>query len=396
MVEFNKKVLGNGLTVLFEKRDVPVTTVMLATKFGSIYEKSEEKGIAHFIEHLVFKGTKKRTALDISSELECVGGVLNAFTDEEETAFHVKLPSNHLALAIEVIFDIFFNPLFSEEEIKKEANVICEEIKMYKDNPPSYVINKIKECLYHPPFGEFIAGSEKTVLNIKREDIIKKHKEFYVPQNSILCVVGNNSFDEIIALAEAFSPMINSKLNVSKRVVLKNENIKEERVNLEQANVVLGFHMPFNSLLDRASAEVFSSILGDGMSSKLFTEIRERRGLAYSVKSLIEKGKEYSYLLIYIGTEKSHIDEVISLCLSEFKKMGFISQNELDLGKQKCLGSYDVESEASDNVALKLILHEIQGKVDNYYNLKNSIKEVSLEEIKKISQIVNYSSFVLA
>ena len=129
-MKFSKKVLDNGLMVLHEKRDVPVTTVMLAVKYGAAYEKGEEKGMAHFMEHLCFKGTEKRTVEEIAREVESVGGILNAFTHEEVTAYHVKLPSKHLEIAMDVIFDVFFNASFPEEEVEKEANVVCEEIKI--------------------------------------------------------------------------------------------------------------------------------------------------------------------------------------------------------------------------------------------------------------------------
>lgn len=396
MVEFNRIVLDNGLTILHEKRDVNVTTVMLATKFGSLYEEVEEKGIAHFIEHLAFKGTKNRSALQIAFELERVGGVLNAFTDEEETAFHVKLPSGKIDLAIDVIFDIFFNPIFPEEEVKKEAKVICEEIKMYKDSPARHVINKIKECLYEPPFGLFGAGDEETVLKLTKTDLVKKHSRFYNPQNSILCVVGNNSFEEVVSLAKKFSSKNKSDFPYFKEIKLQNFKKIEKRPEVEQANIVIGMHMPISSSLDKASSEVFSTILGGGMSSKLFTEIREKRGLAYAVKTFLEKGKNYSYLGIYIGTEKSKVDEVIKICLEEFKKMGEISLKELEDGKQQLLGNYEVDSESSDSAALHLILSEIAGKAEDYYNFKELVNLVSLKDIKKISEIKDYASFVLS
>ena len=202
MVKFSKIKLKNGLTVLHEKRDVSVTTVMLGVKYGSAYESEKEKGIAHFIEHLCFKGTKKRNTKQIAFELEKVGGILNAFTAEEETAYHVKLPSEHLELAMDVIFDIFFNPLFPEEEVKKEANVICEEIKMYHDNPRAHVFEQIKKGLYKYPFGMFGAGTQENVRGMTRQQLFDKHREIYSPGNSVLVVVGNNEFEEVVKFAE--------------------------------------------------------------------------------------------------------------------------------------------------------------------------------------------------
>jgi len=204
-MKFQKTKLKNGLTVLFEKRDVPVTTVMLATRYGAMYESEEEKGIAHFIEHLGFKGTKKRGVKQIAEEVEKVGGILNAFTHEEITAYHVKLPSEHLGVAMDVIFDVFFNASFPEAEVEKEGNVICEEIKMYRDSPRAHVLERIKGNLYRGAAGMFIGGTDESVRGMSREQLFKRHREVYVPSNSVLCVVGNNDFDEIVSLAEKLS-----------------------------------------------------------------------------------------------------------------------------------------------------------------------------------------------
>jgi len=396
-MEFKKKTLKNGLTILFEKRDVPVTTVMLATKFGAVYENAEEKGIAHFIEHLCFKGTKTRTPREIAFEVESVGGNLNAFTSEEETAYHVKLPSQHLELAMNVIFDIFFNPIFPEEEIKKEANVICEEIKMYEDDPRNHTIEQIKSCLYKAPFGMFIAGTQENVKSMSREQLMSKHDKYYFPGNSILAVVGNNDFEEVVKLAEKFSNYqnIEDKANIPE---IKEFNLekKESRDNLQQANIAIGFHFPKISEKERYSAEVFSAILGEGMSSKLFTEVREKRGLAYAVKAIQDTGKNYGYFIIYIGTEKAKIDEVIKICVEEFSKMKFISEKELEDGKKQVSGNYDVESEDSSNAAISLILEEIGGDAENHYKFKEEIKKVSLEDIKALASKTEYSYFVLS
>ena len=196
MVEFKQKVLKNGLTIIHEKRDVSVTTLLLGVKYGSRYEDEKEKGIAHFIEHLCFKGTEKRTTKQIAEEIENIGGILNAFTSEDVTAYHAKFPSEHLANVGEVIFDIFFNPTFPLEEVKRESEVICEEIKMYYDNPRAHVLDQIKSQLYEKPFGMFIAGTQEIVKGLNREKLLEKHRQIYVPKNSVLVIVGNNSFSE--------------------------------------------------------------------------------------------------------------------------------------------------------------------------------------------------------
>ncbi len=394
-MEFNKKMLDNGLTVIHEKRDVPVTTVMLAVKYGSAYEDAKEKGIAHFIEHLCFKGTEKRNTKEIAESLEKVGGTLNAFTSEEMTAYHVKLPSKHLGLAMDVIFDIFFNPVFPEEEVKKEANVICEEIRMYNDNPRAHVMERIKSCLYESPFGMFIAGTEENVGGMTREKLIEKHRRVYSPENAILCVVGNNNFEEILKLAEDFS--VSRGMNrVNEQVIKKiNLKLKEKREGIQQVNIAIGFHFPKFSDKDRYAAEVFTTILGDGMSSKLFTEVREKRGLAYAVKADIGSGKNYGYMIIFIGTDKKNEEEAIRICLEEMKKMENTSLKELEEAKQQVLGSYDVDAESSNDRAVNLILEEVSGKAEDYLDYANNINKVDLEDLKKLARFEDYSCFSL-
>ena len=400
MVEFNKKTLDNGMIVLHEKRDVPVTTVMLGTRYGSAYEKEEEKGIAHFIEHLCFKGTEKRTAKEIACEVEKTGGLLNAFTAEEMTAYYVKLPSRHLNMAMDVLFDIFFNPVFPEEDVAREANVICEEIRMYNDEPRMHVLKRIKENLYKKPFGIFAAGLQENVKKFKREDLLKRHREVYVPENSVLCVVGNNDFDDVVKIAEEFSRDVKRDLvkhNVAE-VSLNNLNNEEKRDNLQQANICLGFHFPRLGEKERYAAEVFSAILGQGMSSVLFTEVREKRGLAYAVRTFLELGREYGYMLIYIGTDKSKTKEVEEICLQKFHDMKDLNEEDIIEGKKQVIGNHDVDKEESNNTALNLIYEEICNPcvgAESYYKYKENIENVSLDDIKKIADKTEYASFKL-
>jgi predicted Zn-dependent peptidase len=394
-MEFKKKVLENGLTILFEKRDVPVTTVMLAAKYGAAYETSEEKGMAHFMEHLCFKGTEKRDVRQISSEVERVGGDLNAFTHEEVTAYHVKLPSEHLKIAMDVIFDIFFNATFPEEEVKKEGGVICEEIKMYEDNPHMHTIENIKKNLYEAPFGDFIGGSQENVRGMNREVLFEKHRKMYIPKNSILCVVGNNDFDEIINLVKS---MKMSEGEVEKRVpeiVKKTKISREKREGISQTNLALGFHFPLANEKQRYAAEIFSAILGEGMSSRLFSEVREKRGLVYGVKTDLDLGENYGYMIIWAGTDGEKEKEVIDICLKEFSKMEQVTEEELTQAKIQVIGNRHVENEGSNDTAVNLVLEEISGDANDYYKYEEKINSVTLDEIKELSKRIEYSSFSL-
>jgi len=394
-MKFNKKVLQGGLTVLHEKRDVPVTTVMLATKYGAAYESAEEKGIAHFIEHLCFKGTEKRNVKQIADEVEKVGGDLNAFTHEEITAYHVRLPSEHLNIAMDVIFDIFFNASFPGAEVEKEGNVICEEIKMYRDNPRMHVLDKIKNNLYEKPFGDFIGGTKETVKGITREQLFAKHRSVYVPKNSILCVVGNNNFEEVLKLAEDLC--VERESVEIKKPEIKFREVKdvEKRGDIHQANLALGFHFPVLGGGGRYAAEVFSTILGQGMSSKLFSEVREKRGLVYGVKSELDLGKNYGYMIIWAGTDPEKVKEVIDISLKEYGKMGEITEEELKAAKVQVIGNRHVESEGSNDTAVNLIMEEASGNAEDYYEYEKNINSVILKDIKELAKISEYASFSL-
>ncbi|MFH0808440.1 MAG: pitrilysin family protein [archaeon] len=395
-MKFQKKVLSNGLTVLFEKRDVDVTTVMLGVRYGSGYDSVEEKGMAHFIEHLCFKGTEKRTAKQIIDELEKIGGVVNACTSNEWTSYFAKLPSKHLDVAMDVIFDIFFNATFPEEDVEKEASVICEEIKMYRDNPMRHTLEGLEENLFEAPFGISGTGNPEVVKAMTRKQLLKKHGEVYVPSNSILCVVGNNNFEEIISLVEKLSlDKKKGKACVIPKVVVQNINNKETRAGLEQANLAIGFHFPKANEDGNYAAELFSAILGHGMSSKLFTEVREKRGLVYGIKSDLDVGRNFGYLIIWAGTDPSKVDEVKGICLEEFHKMKDLTQEELDEAKIQVVGNWKVESEGSSETALNLFISEIEGNVEDYYNYEAKVNDVKLEDIRKLANKTEFAFFSL-
>jgi len=394
-MEFTKKILPNGLIILHEKRDVPVTTVAIASKFGAAYETESEKGISHVIEHLCFKGTEKRIAKEISSEIEKIGGILNAFTHEEITFYHAKLPSKSMYIALDVLMDIYFNSVFSESEMEKEKKVICEEIKMRKDNPHIYVCDSLKQNLYSGAFGMDTAGDAKKVMSLSREDIVKKHKERYCPSNSVLCVVGNNSLDEIMEFVDKFSfPenfVIPEKMIPEKRILVSSE----KRDGIEQANLTMGIHFPCATSKERYVAQVFNAILGDGMSSKLFLEVREKLGLVYSIKSDLDFGKDYGYLLVYAGTDKNNVEKVISIVSDEFKKMGNITEQELEDAKRQLVGNHLVSDEGSEESALNLVLEELFGDAGRYYSFEERVNAVKLEDIKLLTKDVKFASFIL-
>ncbi len=392
-IEFHRKKLDNGLTVIFEKRKIPVVSVATCVKFGAQYEKENIKGISHFIEHLVFKGTKKRTVSEIPQEIESKGGILNAFTSEEITAFWNKLPSKYFELGAEIGRDLVLNPLFEKEALERERKVILEEIKMYHDNPSSHVFEKIKELLYEKPFNISIAGTEKTVSGLSREKVIDLFNSIYSTNNMIFSVVGDTSWEKVLEEANKF-PKITRKIN-SIPIIPRNGELIEKRKGIDQAHEVLGFHMPKLGDKNRYAAEVFDSILGGGMSSRLFQEVREKRGLCYAIRSHLEQSKDYSYEIIYSGTVKEKIDKIKEIVLKEIKKFNDLKKSDFEEAKERLIGLRQITKEKCDSTMIELLQEELGGDAGNYYKYEEEIGKVKLQSVRDLSKLKGYSFIAL-
>ena len=391
--EFYRKKLDNGITVIFEKREIPIVAVSTSVKFGAQFETENIKGISHFIEHLVFKGTKKRNVTEIPQEIESKGGIINAFTGEEITCYWNKLPSKYFSLGADISRDLVVNPVFEKEALERERKVILEEIKMYHDNPNSYVLEKIKELLYEKPFNLSVAGTLKTVAGLSRERVIELYNSIYASNNMILGVVGNVSWGEAIDEAKKF-PKVEKKINYIP-IISKNGELIEKRKGIDQAHEVLGLHMPRLIDKDRYAAEIFDSILGGGMSSRLFQEIREKRGLCYAIKSHLEQSRDYSYMMIYAGTVKEKVKEIKDLILIEIKKINQLNQRDFDEAKERLIGLKQINQEKCDSTMMDLLQEEIGGDALNYYKYEDYINKVKLKEVKELSKIKGYSFVAL-
>jgi predicted Zn-dependent peptidase len=383
---FRKKVLKNGMTLIFEKRDVPVVSVAYAFRNGGVNESAEEKGISHFIEHMLYKGTPKRNAQEIAIEIEKNGGAMNGFTDEEITAYWCKMPSNKIDIALDVLTDMVKNPLFDVVELEKERKVIFEEMKMRRDNPITYVFDEIQRLLYKAPFGEPLIGTEKTMNSISRDKIHKKFKQIYTPNNTILCVVGNADFDMVVNYLEKNFSSENGKVPEYK-TELKNESKIEKRKGIDQANLIFAFHTPLAGDKLSYAAKVLSCLMAEGMSSRLFREIREKRNLAYAVKGDANCNKRFGYNLIYIGTMKENVQIVKKLILEEFEKVvGGLKEEELDQIKEQLIGNYKISMEDSQAQMASLMISEIQGKAEDFYDFEKNIFNVKLKDVQNLAK----------
>jgi predicted Zn-dependent peptidase len=388
-IEFHREKLDNGVTVIFEKRKIPVVAVASSIKFGSQYESENIKGISHFIEHLVFKGTKKRTVTEIAQTVESKGGIINAFTSEEITAYWNKLPSKYFSLGADITRDLILNPVFEAKALERERKVILEEIKMMHDNPSGHVFEKIKELLYEKPFNMSIAGNAKTVSGLSRQKVIDLFNSIYSTNNMIFSVVGDTTWDSVLNEANKF-PKIKKEIK-DIPIILKNNELTEKRKGIDQAHLVLGFHAP--NLLDknRFAMEIFDSILGGGMSSRLFQEVREKKGLCYTIRGHLEQSKDYAHEMIYAGTTKEKVNEIKKIILKEIKKLKDLNKTDFNEAKERLIGLRQISKEKCDLTMVELLQEEIGGNAENYYKYENKINSVKLDAVRNLSKIKGYS-----
>ncbi|MBT4376778.1 insulinase family protein [archaeon] len=395
---FKRKVLKNGLTIIFEKRDIPVVSMAIAVRAGGVNEELHEKGISHFIEHMLYKGTEKRNARKIAEDIEKNGGDMNGFTSEEITAFWCKMPSKNIELGLDVLGDIVKNSLFDEKELEKERQVIFEEIKMLKDNPRMHVFHEIQKFLYDGTMEISLAGNEETMNEITRDSMVKKFKEVYNPKNMVLCCVGDYDFDKLIKFAEDnFSG--GGKEVKYKEFGLKNESHTEERKGIDQANLILAYHTPLAEDVKSAASQVLITLMAGGLSSRLFAEIREKRNLVYSIRGEANINKTHSYSVVYAATGKENVEKVKGLILDEYKKVSEeLGEEELNQIKEQLIGNYHISMEDSQVQMVNLLAEEIVGDASKYYDFEKDISNVKLEDVKELAKKVaegNYSFFAL-
>lgn len=391
---FRKK-LNNGMTVIGEWRELPVVAVSISNRFGAGSESSENKGIAHLIEHMVFTGTKTRTHEDISREIEKKGGVLNAFTANELTSYWFKLPSVHLFTGLDILADLLEQPLFALGKFEKEQKVILEEIKMYKDDPQHRVYDLLHQALYAKPFGEAVIGNEQSVSGLEKDFVFDYFERHYSPENYIVTLVGNVDFEKVCAYLELkFAKRGRQLPKISP--IIQNLQLREERAGIDQAHYMFAVHIPLPGTQLHYAYEVLDGYLANGMSSRLFLHIREEKGLAYAVKSMLVSEKSYAYYGIYVGTTKQAVAEVEQIILEELRKAGEMSLEDLNAAKERMIGLRKLSTEESTQVMQELTFAELAGKAEEYYEHEQRLKSVTLEQVRQAARIKEYASAIVA
>jgi predicted Zn-dependent peptidase len=374
MSRIRKTVLENGINVITEEMaDVESATVGVWVKTGSRSERPSNAGVSHFIEHLLFKGTKKRTALDIAKEIEGVGGVLNAFTGREYTCFYSKVLASDLPRAIDLLSDIFINSVFDPAEIERERKVVLQEIKMVDDTPDDLIHDMFMEGFWPGhPLGRPVLGTRKSVSSIKRADVLAYMSRRYRAGSVFIVAAGKLKHGAVVrALEDAFAGIERSprmKDELPPRPAWGANLIKRE---LEQVHICLGVPAPPQTDQARFKAYLLSTILGGGMSSRLFQEIREKRGLAYSVYSYLNLCRDAGAFVVYAGTSASSVRTVLELTLREFEKLhAGPTEEELRHAKEQLKGGMILGLETSDNRMMKIAKDEM------YFQRTVPVKEI--------------------
>src|SRR3989304_349002 len=378
MSKIYKTQLKNGLKIITEEMpDIQSASIGTTINIGSRNEDTGKSGVSHFIEHLLFKGTKKRTALDIAKEIESVGGVLNAFTGRENTCFYVKILSKDIPLAVDLLSDIFLNSKFDKEELEKERQVVLQEIKMVEDTPDELIHDIFAKAFWKGhPLGMPVLGNFQTIKSLKRDDVLSYYKQSYLPHAVIITAAGNIGHKRLLKLLKPFEKMpclMKQEARGPKQGIPKPyPGITLEQRDLEQVHLCLGTPSPNQAHPDRYKIYLLNTLLGGGMSSRLFQEIREKRGLAYSVYSYLNLCLDAGSLVIYAGIAPDAFGKTVKLILKELKVFAEkeISKEELTSAKEQLKGGMLLGLETSESRMTKLARDEI------YFHRTVAISEI--------------------
>jgi len=391
---FKKITLKNGLRIItVPQKSTKAVTVLVLVATGSKYEKKEINGISHFLEHMFFKGTKRRpTPITIAEPLDRVGGIYNAFTGEEYTGYFAKVDAKHFDLALDIISDIYLNSKLDSKEIKKEKRVIIEEINMYYDHPSSYIQSLWNKVLYgDQPAGRDVAGTKESVSKISQKQLADYMKTQYTASNTIVCIAGNISKNVEIKAKRYFSK-INIGNIIKKSCVVEKQTQPESLVNFkntDQTHFCLGVRA-YNLFHPKKYAlELLGLILGGMMSSRLFIKVREELGLAYYIKTGVSSDPDTGCLVTQAGVDNNRVEKAISAVLKEYKRISQnkISSEELKKAKDHFKGKMSLFFEASDARASFYALHELlENKTLTPEEIYAKINKVSVNDILKVSK----------
>ena len=375
-----RQVLPNGLTIITEQMShIRSASIGVWLQTGSRDEDAEWNGISHFIEHMVFKGTRHRTAEEIARQVDSIGGNMDAFTAKECICFNVKVLDEHIPTAMDILSDLVLNPVFDPADITRERGVILEEIKMDEDNP-DYLVHEIftQNFFKDHPLGKPILGTQETVKRFERQPVMEAYTHRFAPGNLIVSAAGNLDHDQFVELAtrhfEHMKPRQNgfhsSAPKIVSRIILRNKKA------LEQVQLCIGVPAHPIAHEKRHAGYVLNTLLGGGMSSRLFQNIRERQGLAYSIYSDLNPYRDTGCLAVYVGTSLASASKVVQSVVSEFRKLKTeaVPEEELSRSKAQLKGSLMLSLESSTARMSNLARQEMY--FDRFYDLDELIQKI--------------------
>ncbi len=386
-----KSLLDNGLTVVTEAMPhVRSVAVGVWLRRGSRHEHSAKGGISHFIEHMVFKGTSRRTQAEIAQEMDAIGGQTDAFTAKEYASFNAKVLDEHLPQVVDLLADIVLDPSFDEEELERERKVVFEEIKMVEDTPDDLVHEIFIESFWpNHPLGLPILGTRETVEALDRAQLLRFFRETYTPANLIVSAAGNLVHEGVVELIDRyFQPLKPRPNGVHESPPTVEPAVRFREKDLEQVHLVLGTDAPAQSHEDRYTSYVLNTVLGGTMSSRLFQVIREKRGLAYSVFSGLSCYRDAGNLTIYAATSPQNSSQVVELVLAELRRIRRepVPATELRRAKDHLKGSLMLGLEGTGSRMSQLARHEMYfGRQISLDEILRGIETVQAEDVMRLA-----------
>lgn len=394
-MKYKKTTLKNGLRIITAPmKNTQTATVVVMVGVGSRYETEKEAGLSHFIEHMFFKGTEKRpNTLAIAETMDSIGGEFNAYTSSDRTVYYAKVDAAHIGTALDVIADIFLNSKIAEEEIAKEKGTIIQEINMYEDNPMANVENILGNLLYkNNPLGRHVIGFKKTVVSFKRKNFIDYINRFYAANDSVVCIAGNINEKKVLKLIEKYFSKMKKGAKPHYKKVIENQKKPElilKYKETDQTHFALGSRSFGYNHKDRFILGLITVILGGNMSSRLFIEIREKKGLAYYVKTSSDSFNDCGYVATQAGVEHKNLKESLRVVLREYKKISTekVSAKELQKAKDYIKGKSVMGFEASDEVAMFHIDQELaRKKIMSMKEIFARIDKVTVSDILRVAK----------
>jgi predicted Zn-dependent peptidase len=388
----SKTTLTNGIRVVTEfMPDVHSASVGFWVENGSRHETSPLNGISHFLEHMLFKGTSDRTALDIAREADSFGGTLNAFTSREYSCYYAKVLSNRLPEAVDLLSDLVLNSSLDDSEIEKERRVILQEISMVEDTPEDHVHDLFSENIWHRhPLGLPVLGKTASVESITRGDLQQLLNQRYLGNNIIVTAAGKLDHDLFCRWIEAaFSSLPAGQVRDHCDLPLYQPGTNLLKKSLEQVHLCLGCKALPQTHDDRFSLQVLNTILGASMSSRLFQRVREERGLAYSIYSYLNCHSDAGTLVVYCGTAADELQQVFSLIMEQFRslKKGEFTADEVSMAREQIKGNLLLSLEGSDSRMSRIARNEIYfGYQPELKSIIESLDQVNVDSVTRVAQ----------